>query len=119
MVGNQSQAVVLRKSSCNPILLDMGPEKINTREERLPIFVAGHNKIVIKRVGLVPLLVTEGCQVVGVLLDGVADPVIMKHILPGKLLQLAGCLLEIRELSGRSHHKIVRNLLESVDAMIF
>jgi len=118
VVGDQGQSEVLGEASCDPVLLDVGAEEVDAGEEGLAIFVASNNKVVVEGVGLVPLLVAEGSKVVGVLVDGVIDTVIMQHTLSGQLLQLPGCLLEIRELPGGSDHETVVDLLVAVDSLV-
>ena len=59
MIGDQGKSIVLGETCCNPIFLDMGAKKVNAGEERFAIIIASHYKVVVERVGLIPLLIAE------------------------------------------------------------
>lgn len=77
---------------------------------------AGNDEVVVEWVLVVPLLVAEACEVVGVVIDGVGDVVVEEESLVGEFFEFAGGFLEVCELTGGGHDDVVGDLFVAVDA---
>jgi hypothetical protein len=99
---DQSQSKVLAEPCADIIFADVSTVEIDAGEEGLSVLKSCHHEVVIKGILFVPPLIPQSCQIVSVLLHRVVDSIIIEIRLASEFFQLAGCLLEICELSSGS-----------------
>lgn len=118
LVRDEGQSEVFRETSSDVVFTDEGPEEVNTREVGLPVLEPCHHEVVIERVLLVSAFVAQCCQVVGVFLDRVVDPIIEEMGFSGEFLELSGGFLEICEFTSGCYDEVGGDLFEAIDSVV-